>query len=174
MAFYIDEAAGRIVEVVDGAVPDPVWIVIDSDTATICGVKAGQSVSRDQIAALKDGAVARYRSLTAGSGAPEPAAPHQPVAAAVRPSVDPVAGQQVSLPSQSGGYIAASILALLGWAAAALTSLVKYNDAQSRINSAWEISAIQVQQLNGEVTAHGITALILAMALTVPALLLKR
>lgn len=174
MAFYIDEAAGRIVEVVDGAVPDPAWFVIDSDTAAICGVKSGQSVSRDQIAALRDGDVAGYLSLSAGTKTSDPVVSAAPATAIAPPTTVPDLAQKVSLPPPSGWFIAAAVTAVMGWIGAAATTLAKYGEAQEMINDAWDISAIQVQQLNGEVAAHGITALIVAMAITVPAMLLKR
>jgi hypothetical protein len=58
------------------------------------------------------------------------------------------------------------LLAIVGWSYAAISSIVQKTNADSRISDAFDISAVQIQQLNGSVTSHILMAVAVAGACT--------
>ena len=63
-----------------------------------------------------------------------------------------------------------AFIALAAWIAAGWTSLAVKLGADHAIAGSYDISAIQIQQLNGSVTSHVLVALVLALAATIPLL----
>lgn len=63
------------------------------------------------------------------------------------------------------------ILALFAWAIAAWSCVDQKRTVDKQIASVLDISAVQIQQLNGSLTAHILVALAIALALTIPLLL---
>lgn len=71
MAFYIDIKNGRIVQRPVGTSSGPDHVVVDTDTARMCELADGQSVSPEQIQALRDGSSIGYRRATLQAADPE-------------------------------------------------------------------------------------------------------
>lgn len=65
-----------------------------------------------------------------------------------------------------------SAVAFAVWAGAAISTVVQKMNADKTIRNATDISAVQIQQLNGSVTAHALAALLLAGAATIPLLII--
>lgn len=74
-------------------------------------------------------------------------------------------------PNSNAGLVLFGLIAFGVWVWAAWSSVVQKQRADRLIRDAWDISAVQIQQLNGQVTSHAIVAMVVAMAATVPLLI---
>jgi hypothetical protein len=170
MAFYVDLSTARIVEVADGTECDVEWRAITAATAAIYSLQHGQELTREQLDAVRDGDMRRFRKLCEQVAAVRSgAAPPPPPGSST--GTNP---QSTARDKPSAGYIVASVVALVAWAWAAGSTTVRFRDGQDTIDRAWDISAIQIQQINGGITAYGITAIAVAFAFTVPLLIVRR
>lgn len=64
--------------------------------------------------------------------------------------------------------IVCGVLAVVVWAAMAASCIVEKVRVDDRIANSFDISAIQIQQLNGSLAAHVLVAAVIGMACTVP------
>lgn len=74
--------------------------------------------------------------------------------------------------ARKSALIVWSVIAFAVWAGAAISTVVQKMNADKTIRNATDISAIQIQQLNGSVTAHALAGLLLAGAATIPLLII--
>lgn len=72
----------------------------------------------------------------------------------------------------TGGVVFFGLIAFGVWVWAAWSSVVQKQRADRLIRDAWDISAVQIQQLNGQVTAHAVMAIAVALAATVPLIII--
>ena len=84
---------------------------------------------------------------------------------------DDLAARVVESSRGDGSWvIVTAFVALVAWTAAGWSSLAVKLSADKLIRD-HDVSAIQVQQLNGSVTAHALVALVLALGATIPLLI---
>ena len=154
MPYFIDLDSRTVIVKSPGKNPMPGEAVVDRETAVACGLKSGQLLTAEQVRALRDGSVSAYRAATANSGLVDPG------------------GYATTNHARTGAGAEAvfwtTIIAMLAWLVAGVGSIVQKHAADVRIRESYDISAIQIQQLNGSVTAHVLVALVVAMGLTVP------
>ena len=73
---------------------------------------------------------------------------------------------------ESGSWVPFTvILALAAWTVAGWTSVAQKMSVDRIIKDSYDISAVQIQQLNGSLTAHVLVAMILAFGATIPLLI---
>lgn len=74
-------------------------------------------------------------------------------------------------PGPSLSLILTALVAFIAWGAAAASCISQKRNADKTIADSFDISAIQIQQLNGSVTSHTLVAIVIAMALSMPLLI---
>ena len=177
MPYFIDLDSRTVIVKSPGKNPMPREAVVDHETAVACGLKSGQLLTAEQVRALRDGSVSAYRAATANSGLVDPAvdlstSPTSGTAATANSGLVDPGGHATTNHARTGAGAEAvfwtTIIAMLAWLVAGVGSIVQKHAADARIRESFDISAIQIQQLNGSVTAHVLVALVVAMGLTVP------
>jgi hypothetical protein len=64
-----------------------------------------------------------------------------------------------------------ALVALGAWIAAAATTVTQKMNADDQIRKSFDVSAVQIQQLNGSVTSHALMWLLIACTATIPLLI---
>ena len=72
---------------------------------------------------------------------------------------------------RKGAFTLCALLALGTWVGAAISTYVQKSNVDKQIKDTFDISAVQIQQLNGSATAHALLWLLIACAATVPLLI---
>lgn len=72
--------------------------------------------------------------------------------------------------SSKGALLLCSIIALGGWVGAAVSTIQQKMNADKAFRQ-FDVSAIQIQQLNGSVTSHALVMLTVAGLCTIPLLI---
>lgn len=85
--------------------------------------------------------------------------------------VDGISSETVSTSSGVSSFAVLAALTLAAWAFAVISVVQQKMAADSMIADDFDISAVQIQQINGSVTAHALMVMVIAVALTVPLLL---
>ena len=132
----------------------------------------GQVLTPGQVSDLLQG---NARSFRASAGAQRPAsesslppfdaAPSTPLSLA---SLAATATRPAISSTSTTGVTVTGIVALVVWAWAAISTIVQKTRADKLIRDSWDVSAVQIQELNGQVTAHAVLALVVATAATMP------
>jgi hypothetical protein len=73
--------------------------------------------------------------------------------------------------NRNGAFGLCAFLALAVWIAAAVSTLIQKLNVDKTIRNSIDISAIQIQQVNGSATTHALAALLIACAATIPLLI---
>lgn len=71
-------------------------------------------------------------------------------------------------PSIAAGPLLLGLISLGVWAYAAISTLHQKLEADKLLRDAYDASAVQIQQINGQVTAHAIAMVVLGFAAMAP------
>lgn len=166
VSYVVNPSDLIIKSVAEGAGSRPGEFPIDDQIARECGLRHGQVISLAQFDALRDHDSARFLAAQADR-VPRPAR-NDPTTEAARPAgsrlhtVQPTVGAWTAL---------TSVLAVLTWGVVVTSCLVQKHNVDRTIRESFDISAIQIQQLNGSATLHVIVAIAIGVAGTIPFLI---
>ncbi len=145
MPFYIDKKLMQVRYRVRVAELDPERFLLVEDSLGKKHMQAGAKVSAEQLVAIQSGSVEAYL-----------ASPSPPAA--------------VTNETQSGerGIAMFGFVAGVAWVVAGWSVLAQKMATDETIRKAFDISAIQIQQLDGAATTHAVVALVIAAGLSTP------
>jgi hypothetical protein len=80
-------------------------------------------------------------------------------------------GANAGTTNRRTAFVLCSLLALTAWVAVAISTVEQKMNAVTEIRDSFDISAVQIQQLNGTVASHALAALLIGRAATIPLLI---